>query len=167
MPVVVNQEGEQRKRPILRNLRIAFSVGCGILCLLLIALWVRSYWWCDIAYAQVLHTPTLGGISVEGRILCGLEQPGRSGTAIGIESISLQGQPSVVKEIPLQPTPLGFNAAPYSLGWVFEVPHYFAVLMTAAIAALPWRRWRFSLRSLLIGTTVVAVALGLIFAVSR
>jgi hypothetical protein len=26
-----------------RKLRIAFSAGCGMLCLLLIALWVRSY----------------------------------------------------------------------------------------------------------------------------
>jgi hypothetical protein len=30
-----------------RKLRIAWSVGCGIVCLLLIALWVRSYWWSD------------------------------------------------------------------------------------------------------------------------
>ena len=28
-----------------RKLRIAWSVGCGILCVLLIVLWVRSYWW--------------------------------------------------------------------------------------------------------------------------
>jgi hypothetical protein len=27
--------------------RIAFSVTCGILCLLLIVLWVQSYWWAD------------------------------------------------------------------------------------------------------------------------
>ena len=28
-----------------RKLRIAWSVVCGIACVLLIALWVRSYWW--------------------------------------------------------------------------------------------------------------------------
>ena len=32
---------------ILRLLRIAFSAVCGIVCLLMIALWVRSYWWSD------------------------------------------------------------------------------------------------------------------------
>src|SRR6478609_241719 len=30
-----------------RKLRIAWSVGCGIACVLLIVLWVRSYWWFD------------------------------------------------------------------------------------------------------------------------
>ena len=32
---------------MIRYLRIAFSVMCGIACVLLIALWVRSYWWAD------------------------------------------------------------------------------------------------------------------------
>src|SRR5918995_3829478 len=31
------------------KLRIAWSVGWGLLCLLLIVLWVRSYWWNDFA----------------------------------------------------------------------------------------------------------------------
>src|SRR6476469_9127373 len=31
-----------------RKLRIAFSVTCLIACVLLIALWVRSYWWDDL-----------------------------------------------------------------------------------------------------------------------
>ena len=30
-----------------RKLQIAWSVACGIICLLLIGLWVRSYWWWD------------------------------------------------------------------------------------------------------------------------
>ena len=30
-----------------RKLRIAWSVGWGVACLLLIALWVRSYWWVE------------------------------------------------------------------------------------------------------------------------
>jgi hypothetical protein len=30
-----------------RKLRIAFSVTCLIACVLLIVLWVRSYWWSD------------------------------------------------------------------------------------------------------------------------
>lgn len=30
-----------------RKLRVTWSAVCGIICLLLIALWVRSYWWFD------------------------------------------------------------------------------------------------------------------------
>src|SRR4051794_10959899 len=31
-----------------RKLRIAWSVMCLIACVLLIVLWVRSYWWADV-----------------------------------------------------------------------------------------------------------------------
>jgi hypothetical protein len=43
-------------------------------------------------------------------------------------------------------------------------PHWFPVLLSAAFAAAPWfrRTWKFSLRTLLIATTLVAVVLGLI-----
>jgi len=43
------------------------------------------------------------------------------------------------------------------------LPHWFLVFMFAAIAVAPWIRWsnRFSLRTLLIATTLIAVALGI------
>ena len=46
------------------------------------------------------------------------------------------------------------------------VPHWFCVLTTVALAVAPWFRWskRFSLRTLLIATTLVAVALGMVMA---
>jgi hypothetical protein len=45
------------------------------------------------------------------------------------------------------------------------IPHWFPVLLTAMLFTVPWIRqlsWRFSLRTLLIATTLVAVVLGLI-----
>jgi hypothetical protein len=36
-----------------RKLRVAFSVLSGIVCLLLIVLWVRSYWWYDDLYGPM------------------------------------------------------------------------------------------------------------------
>jgi hypothetical protein len=44
-----------------RKLRIAWSVGWGVVCLLLIALWVRSYWWTDSIWR---YTPT-GGTRID------------------------------------------------------------------------------------------------------
>src|SRR5262245_34568802 len=35
--------------PLIRGLRIAWSAGCGIVCVLQIVLWVRSYWRADKA----------------------------------------------------------------------------------------------------------------------
>jgi hypothetical protein len=41
-----------------RNLRIAWSVAWGVVCLLLVVLWVRSYWWAD-AINQLTPEPPL------------------------------------------------------------------------------------------------------------
>ena len=49
-----------------------------------------------------------------------------------------------------------------SLRWGFELPLWQAILPAAAIAVAPWLPRRFSLRTLLIGTTLVAVVLGLV-----
>jgi len=53
--------------------------------------------------------------------------------------------------------------------WGFQVgiPYWLLLLGTAALAALPWLRWRFSLRTLLIATTLVAMAVALIMAFAR
>ena len=40
--------------------------------------------------------------------------------------------------------------------------HWFLVLLSASLGMLPWLRWRFSLRTLLIVATLVAVVLGAI-----
>src|SRR3990172_7220509 len=49
----------------LQYLRIAFSATCLIACVLLIALWVRSYWWWDTTSAVPKHSLA----SVRGRLL--------------------------------------------------------------------------------------------------
>jgi hypothetical protein len=56
----------------------------------------------------------------------------------------------------------GFRAKVYPSG-VFRgsVPHWFSALLMAMAATAPWIKWRFSLRTLLIATTLVAVVLGL------
>jgi hypothetical protein len=45
-----------------------------------------------------------------------------------------------------------------------QVPYWFIVLVTAAFSVAPWIQWskRFSLRTLLIAMTLVAVVLGLV-----
>lgn len=52
-------------------------------------------------------------------------------------------------------------------GWEISVSLWLLVLITGVLAAAPWIRekWHFSLRTLLIATTLVAVLLALIVAV--
>ena len=48
---------------------------------------------------------------------------------------------------------------------VFTAPHWSLIVVTAAMALAPWTKRRFSLRTLLIATTLVAAVLGLLVAV--
>jgi hypothetical protein len=48
-----------------------------------------------------------------------------------------------------------------------QLPYWFVVLTFGSIAVVPWILWRFSLRTLLIATTLIAAVLGLIIVWSR
>ena len=58
---------------------------------------------------------------------------------------------------------LGFNSGYWSRSnWVIQVPYWFTVATFLIIATIPWLPWKFSLRTLLIATTLIAVVLGLV-----
>jgi hypothetical protein len=146
-----------------RKLRIAWSVACGFLCLLLIALWVRSYW-----YVEKVLCSFSGDVFVY------------VGSAPGVLGCTLLDEeyvdPWIVYKQPaeewrarggdrwLEQSWGGFNFAHANL----MAPYWFWLLMPAILAAAPWlwRSNRYSLRTLLIGITVVAAVLGLAMALT-
>ena len=148
-------------RRYLRYLRIAFSVTCGIACVLLVVLWVRSYW-----VADTVRIPSLGPIGVSsahGLLLVGGPRGDMQPSGWGFISASTI---EVTRDL-FDFENAGFKYFRDRLGWVLQFPHWFAVAILCTLAALPWIRWRFSLRTLLIATTVVALALGLIIYATR
>jgi hypothetical protein len=141
-----------------RKLRIAWSVGWGLLAVLLIVLWVRSYW-------QTIEVDcfTPYNLSVAcGRLILDEQHyyPGGSTTEKYRGYDPLLGY-QVNEYVTTSSSSLTLRR---EIGWV---PLWAAVLAIATIAAVPWIRWskRFSLRTLLIATTLAAVVLGLIVAV--
>ena len=64
---------------------------------------------------------------------------------------------------------LGFGSGQELFGPFIDIPQWFPVLLFATLATAPWIRWskRFSLRTLLIATTLVAVVLGLVVYAAR
>jgi hypothetical protein len=141
-----------------RKLRIAWSVGWGVLCLLLVAVWLRSY--------RVAE-------GIEGRPI------GRSGSSFSIRYdngfIGVTGYPDLFafrNSRRFIVTRHGSSREPYShllpkYGRIangdasFYVPCWMAMLGIATVGALPWMPWHFGLRTLLIAMTLVAVGLGL------
>jgi hypothetical protein len=146
-----------------RRLRIAFSAMCGVLCLLLIALWVRSWTWQDDCGYAFADTRELRFISVNGLVdfHCGYDPFAE--TPVGewfvysdrIDDIYLEG------EVPTTQWKLKL----FEDEVIGRIPHWFPILMFALAGILPWLAWlpwRFSLRTLLIAMTLVAILLGLI-----
>jgi hypothetical protein len=134
---------------LIRGLRIAWSVGWGILCVLLIA----------ACFALQYR-----GANVE---LMRRGGPGPTVVEIYEGKLSLSWEPRVPyrPEWAGQTNRYGFRYSVYSNGsWHVWGPLWVVgALLAAAVApfaASPWLPWKFSLRTLLIATTLIAVVLG-------
>jgi hypothetical protein len=139
-----------------RKLRIAWSVVWGIACVLLIVLWVRNY---EVSISkEILVTPDYRFylVSVQGTLA--IERWYREFVGSELTPIFLKA------DLTRLATNGGIYVRRSSTGTIDSVSISFWLLFLGdtVIASVPWIRWRFSLRTLLIATTLVAVVLGLI-----
>jgi hypothetical protein len=153
-----------------RKLRIAFSAVCGVVCLLLIVLWVRSHNSVDFVQLGLNKSHGICVMSVIGRLW--IYNPGplpvnSEYPPFEMDSHTIGEKYYEADSWDFSGEVLGFSWTSGSDSWHLTVPDWAFVLLTIALAAAPWLRWRFSLRTLLIATTLVAVVLGLIVWVSR
>ena len=151
-----------------RKLRIAWSVGWGIAAVLLCVLWVRSYRYSTQYQHSLSTTHWVTSETQIGRVYISWR--------VGNSNKDLR-QGFIVREIDdaTRATLERIHSQNETLGFAFghlagppadirgmTLPYWFLVLLTATLAPLPWLPWKFSLRTLLIATTLVAVVLGLI-----
>ena len=153
-----------------RKLRIVFSITCLIACVLLIVLWVRSYRGADLFVRQFTSTSGVSVLSAKGRV----------------ELWAGQMREVMITEGFIMPHDRVSDINSFAAGWGFvtavqnsktspsgltcfriKTPHWFLFFLLISLASLPWLRWRFSLRTLLIATTLVAVVLGLVVYFAR
>jgi hypothetical protein len=162
---------------MLKYLRIAVTALSLTVCVLLVALWVRSYWWFDSVDSAGSETEYVRFISSSGQLSVDKLHNNRrrywkveSRTAEEAAAIT-QGAIPQIQQIQ-QLTGRTMSPPPtFLFRWTDErlsirAPHWLPVLLTAvSAAALGIRRpYRFSLRTLLIATTLVAVGMGIIVA---
>jgi hypothetical protein len=143
-----------------RKLRIAVSVFFGVLTLLLCVMWVRSAWRHDYAHCP-LRSPRMLIVQSYHRRLslyAGERVPFRTGwfpSGWGVDSHSLAKTTN-------QPRPF-WDYSSDQFGRYVLLPHGLPVLVAIVLTSAPWIGWskQFSLRTLLIATTLLAVMLGL------
>lgn len=146
-----------------RKLRIGWSVVWGILAVLLVVLWVRSCETSDEIFSPIgkSHVFILG--SSRGNLTIRTVNDPKLHSAFGqgfehhtIDLNRLFGRLPAVRI-------RDFKFQKLDDGCV--VPHCFLILLVSILAAISWLPiWhdRFSLRTLLIAMTIIAVGLGLI-----
>jgi hypothetical protein len=170
-----------RRTRVFRLLVSAVPAVCLIVCVLLVALWVGSYWRLDQFVHSVSATEYVAYTSAQGRIHWGKSNDPRLSAVFGTgwsrrkSSLSNWQQagnvayfPATVAKarhhgiFPLYSFRKDFVLQPAGTSYEVILPYWLIVVLLAVLAALPWPPWRFSLRTLLIATTLFAVVLGLV-----
>jgi hypothetical protein len=159
--VVHRVDGQEMKRAW-HYLRIAWTIFLAMLCVLWLALWVRSCWWVDrMSFALPAHTtifcnlmPGSCGIEVSRGTLFPNLKNKHTETSEWLTKLKRSNPPHRI------PTRLlgNFYLSPSGI----IMPYWLLILLTAVAGAMPWLQLRFSLRTLLIAITLVALALGLL-----
>jgi hypothetical protein len=147
-----------------RYLRIAAAGFFALLTLALVVLWVQSHYYVDIQMLTIDDDHCVIVNSYAGRILLGVGQTAPyDQSRLGSGGWCRESRPVEAswKRWPDRAFGFGFDDE----GRYFEVraPHWLYAGAFASIAALfAFKRlWRFNIRSILIATMLLAVALGL------
>jgi hypothetical protein len=148
------------KQAVIRRIRLAVSLFFGLLTVALCLLWMCGEWQCELVEARTgAKWPVLGS-SGRTEIFCFL--PLDSNWLADSE-----WRIAIGKSFPdygATPPKLGFSYTWDVAGVYTSLPYALPVFFCAAVTAAVWRPrlLRFSVRTLLIATTLVAVVLGLV-----
>jgi len=146
------------RQRLLKTLRIAVTAVSLLVCALLIVLWVRSYFCFDDLYLHFHRFPdySVEFTSWEGTISTDVfPEIFSEGNVIEHQHYAESPRPEFIR-------PWFYLGSDDFYILVVFVPHWFLVTIFAAFAAVPWIKWRFSLRTLLIVLTLFAVFFGMI-----
>jgi hypothetical protein len=160
-----------------RKLRIAWSVAWGALAVLLVGLWVRSYYYLDTFSEPLSITCGVDLHSIKGQLHCSLDKLNASvpveDVDWGLDSSDAESGYALSQYNDDGSWDFVYSGFDY---WTIIAPHWLAAMLCVVCAAIPWSfiavsrlPWskRYSLRTLLIATTLVAVGLGLIVWLAR
>jgi hypothetical protein len=147
---------------LLCGIKITWSALCGLAAVLLVLLWVRSYWVTDFLNCS---SPTASeAISYSVGTKHGILKLGRMTFPLGPNVfVSFTGWTHVAVKTDDEGV-RSFAWDHDSEEFAFQFPIFLPAIVVVATAWIPWITWRkrFGLRTLLIATTLVAIVLGVV-----
>jgi hypothetical protein len=152
---------------VLSYLRIAMTALSLTACVVLIVMWIRSYRIYDDLSGNIRNGGVLGFGSMRGRV--SIEYFPDLNLARGWRWWHDEPDKDQIRAHNKVDHVTGFNLYTHPEGGLVLVPHWFPVSLTAILGVLTWSKGsrRFSLRTLLIATTLVAFGIGAIVYVAR
>jgi hypothetical protein len=156
-----------------RLLNIA-SIVCLVACVTLMGMWVRSYRWVDELHGPIVGQQTFTLTSRPGRLLVTFDKSsantppvkknGRPLWSLNSDRYGPSFQPEELQAVWLYPAARFTHSIGRPQLWGSVLAYWFLVLVSGLLAMLFQLRWplRFTLRSLFVVTTFVAVVLGMI-----
>jgi hypothetical protein len=158
-----------KRAQVIHYLRIAVTALCLTASVLLIALWVRSYWWADSIDIPMSSETMFYFESRKGELYLSLYDD------TGVDTSGLPPQRRTSKWLVDEVDELPNEFSTFEWYWDTSyksvgLPTWLPLIGFITAAVVPWISRlprRFSLRTLLIATTLVAIAFGLIAYAAR
>ena len=155
----LNKRAMQR---LLGYLRIGFSASCGIVCLLMIAWWVRSYTWADGFHVKLLPSEYVQVHAGAARMCIWFEhKPINKWCSWHADRITEDMLPEDGNRIPW----LDIHSWP-TFTRVYTA-HWLLTVVAGSLAVIPWCPRKFTLRGLFVAMTVIATVVGVIVWVDK
>lgn len=149
-----------------RKWRIAFSAIAVVGCVMLGALWLRSFWTMDALCARSTGAGSIVVVSILGEIELRSDQ---TATDIAPPPMSLytgqiwHDQLDDSYRLWFEPEFAGFSFRSAKLADLeIDIPYWFIIVLAGALGIAPWLSRRFSLRTLLLTATTIAIGLGML-----
>lgn len=152
---------------------MAASAACGVLCLVLLGLWVRSYWWTENLIGPARGSYRLGVANADGWMTVRYRNGRLSPQAFPEWTLQSKSDAEMEKiykqmEDSIRGTTATFTRPAPAYGWKenwgFQFPHWAPTALLGIFAVVAgWKLpWRLSLRTMFIAMTIAGVALGMI-----
>ena len=142
-----------------KSIKIGMAAVCLGAGLVTIICWVRSYSWNDV-YAIHVGAHRVAIQSLMGRVVVVRAQ----NTVSFHQRIATSQELGALVWADENVFGFHFQHVPYSRDLSLHVPHWWFVLLAGMLAVVPWIRWRFGLRTLLIVTALCGLSLKILIA---
>ena len=134
------------------------SAVCLLLCALLGVLWARSYRSSDTLLGLKRNTGLgVGFVSEKGQLIGVWNSPVSS--LLPISEWTWRSVPTNTMRRHIE-SRFGFSYVSNRRETGIAIPHWLPVTLLLALVAIPWPKWQYSLRMLLLAMTLVAIVLG-------